>query len=140
MNSLFFDMRLFITVLIFSIVLSSCNKLEDGPFFSIYSKTKRIKRSWKIESVLNLQNNEYHYKDYDGWTLTFEGASKYSKRILYGGKSETENGVWKFEGDVLYMIYYPNNYTIEKQYNLLRLTQKELWIKDDVEEIHYVVY
>lgn len=140
MNSLFFDMRLFITVLLFSIVFSSCTKLEDGPFFSIYSKTKRIKRSWKIEYVLDLKNNEYHYKDYDGWYLTFDIDSKYSKKIVYGGKAETENGVWKFEGDILFMIYYPNNYTIEKQYKLLRLTKKELWIKDDLEEIHYVVY
>ena len=133
-------MRLFIAVVICSIILSSCSKLEDGPFFSIYSKTKRIKRSWKIESVYNIKNNEYHYKDYDGWSLTFEGDSKYTMIIVYDGKSESEKGVWKFEGDVLYMIYYPNEYTIEKQYQLLRLTQKELWIKDDVEEIHYVVY
>ena len=133
-------MRLFIALLICSIVLSSCTKLEDGPFFSIYSKTKRIKRSWKIESVYNIKNNEYHYKDYDGWSLTFEGSSKYTKVVVYDGKSETEKGVWKFEGDILYMIYYPNEYTIEKQYRLLRLTRKELWIKDDVEEIHYILY
>lgn len=133
-------MRLFIALLICSIVLSSCTKLEDGPFFSIYSKTKRIKRSWKIESVYNIKNNEYHYKDYDGWSLTFEGSSKYTKVVVYDGKSETEKGVWKFEGDILYMIYYPNEYTIEKQFRLLRLTRKELWIKDDVEEIHYILY
>lgn len=127
-------------IIVFVIVLTSCSKLEDGPFFSVYSKTKRIKRSWKIESVLDLKTNEYHYKEYDGWILTFEGDSKYTQKIVYGGITKTEKGVWKFEKDVLYMIYYPQKYTIEKQYQLLRLTQKELWVKNDVEEIHYVVY
>jgi len=122
------------------LIVSACNKLEDGPLFSIYSKTKRIKRSWKIESVQDLKTNEYHYKEYDGWILTFEGESKYSKKIVYNGKNVSETGVWKFENDILFMIYYPNEYTIEKQYQLLRLTQKELWVKDDIEEIHYIVY
>lgn len=119
------------------VFLASCTKFDEGPKFSPFSKNFRIKRTWEIEYLYNIKNDEYYYKDFDGWTLTFYDESKYLKKIIYNGKETIEEGVWKFEDDTLFIIYYPDIYTIEKKYKTLRLTQKELWIRNDIEEIHY---
>jgi hypothetical protein len=131
-------MKKIITILLLLSTLFACTKFEEGPKYSLLSKKKRIIRSWKISYLIDLQTNEKYTSGYDGWVFTIEDYSKYRKTYVYNKETFIEDGVWKFQDDTLVLIHYPNEYTIRKEYKILRLTTKELWLRDSLQEIHYV--
>lgn len=40
-------------ILLFLLPMNACRKYQDGPAFTLVSKTERITRDWKLEFVLN---------------------------------------------------------------------------------------
>lgn len=131
-------LRKLVKILLIALLLSSCTKFEEGPKYSVFSKSKRIIRSWEIEYVLDLTINEIYTSDYDGWVFSPERKSLYSKKFIYDGKEYNESGFWKFEDDILFLIHEENEVEYEDKYKVLRLTTKELWMSNDYVEIHYV--
>ncbi|MCF6242132.1 MAG: hypothetical protein L3J74_12400 [Bacteroidales bacterium] len=125
-------------VFLISILLFSCSKFEDGPKISLLSKNKRISRIWKVEYSINLSTNIEHSADFDGWTLEFSKDGTYNQNIIYGETQNLINGNWEFIGDNQIRLNF-NSASGEQIafYTILRLSKKELWLKDEKEEIHY---
>lgn len=87
----------FITVF----VLTSCGKYDDGPFFSIYSKTERLTGYWRFDKVVEggvnktadfenqsiemLKNNTFY------WMQGYKNNNPYEPIIILG--------IWKFKND-----------------------------------------
>jgi len=44
-------LKLSLILLAFALLISSCGKYDDGPFFSIYSKTERVTGYWFFDLV-----------------------------------------------------------------------------------------
>lgn len=125
-------------LLIIVLVLSACSKFEDGPLFSLISVKKRLSREWKVEFSRNLETGIEHSADFEGWLLSFEKNGSYSNSIIYDGVAIKYNGNWELIGqNQLRLDYTATSGRITEFYLILRLTKKELWLKNLSEEIHY---
>ena len=127
---------------IFAIILTSisfsCSKYSEGPKISLITKKNRISKDWKIEYCINLKTGIEHSADYDGWLLSIEKDSNYSNYTIYNNVETTLTGNWEFIGDNQIRFTY-NSLNAEQIdfYIILRLSRKELWLKNEHEEIHY---
>ena len=125
-------------VFLSTILLFSCSKFEEGPKISLLSKNKRISRIWKVEYSINLSDGVEHSADFEGWTFEFSKDGTYNQTIIYGESQTIITGNWEFIGDNQIRLNF--NIAGEEQidfYTILRLSKKELWLKDEKEEIHY---
>lgn len=125
-------------IFLITILSFSCTKFEEGPKISLLSKSKRISRIWKVEYSINLSDGIEHSADYDGWTLEFSKDGSFTQTIIYGENQTIITGKWVFIGANQIRLNF--NLAGEEQvafYTILRLSKKELWLKDDKEEIHY---
>jgi hypothetical protein len=123
--------------------LVSCGKYEDGPDFTLRSKTARIAGSWTLEKYM-----------VDGVDLTSQVTSadlalslKYDKdgsytevRFLSGQVVSTKSGTWKFSLNKENLVVTLTSGTVTA-YKILRLTNSELWLQEtyggDVTETHF---
>lgn len=116
----------------------SCSKYEYGPKISLLSTKSRISREWKTEYSVNLTNGIEHSADYAGWLLSIGKDGTFSNVTIYNLVQTTYNGNWEFIGDN--QIRFNSNIATGEQiefYTILRLSRKELWVKNKYEEIHY---
>jgi hypothetical protein len=131
--------KIFTFVLIAFVSFSfSCSKYEDGPKISLLSKKSRISREWKTEYSINLATGIEHSADFAGWLLSLNKDATFSNVINYNLVQTTYNGSWEFIGDNQIRFNF-NSATGEQIefYTILRLSRKELWVKNEYEEIHY---
>ncbi len=110
---------LFLSIaVIISLAISSCGKYEDGPGFSLLTKTARMTNKWELKSV-------------DGetipagivWELKKDGEATFS----YGGPAP-EIGAWEFSYDKEDLSLTSSGTTTD--FKIKRLTNKELWLAD----------
>ena len=116
----------------------SCSKYEDGPKISLLSKKNRISRDWKTGYAINLATGIEHSADFASWLLSINKDDTFSNQIFYNLEQTNYNGNWKFIGDN--QIRFDFNTATGEQiefYTILRLSRKELWVKNEFEEIHY---
>lgn len=119
-------------------ISSSCSKYESGPKISFLPKKTRISREWKTEYSINLKSGIEHSADYSAWLLTFEKGGVFTKYSVYNLLETTTTGNWEFVGKNQIRYDYTTNSGEQIEfYTILRLSRKELWIKNDLEEIHY---
>ncbi|MDG2370036.1 MAG: glycoside hydrolase family 43 C-terminal domain-containing protein [Flavobacteriales bacterium] len=106
----------------------SCKKYDDGPAFSLRSKTSRLTGEWevvRIGSAVYPQN---------GYSLEFEfdknGDFTYGTSYSYNGQnySYAYGGEWEFSSDKEDIEITINNSVLTFEIN--RLTNKELWMED----------
>ena len=111
---------LFLSIaVIISLAITSCGKYEDGPGFSLLSKTARMTNKWELKSV-------------DGQTITggevvWDLKKGGEATISYGGFG-TETGTWEFSDDKedLFLEFDGDASTLK----IRRLTNKELWVEE----------
>ena len=109
---------LFLSIaVIISLAITSCGKYEDGPGFSLLTKTARMTNKWELKSV-------------DGQTITggevVWDLKKGGEATTYGGFG-TETGTWEFSDDKedLFLEFDGDAST----WKIRRLTNKELWVE-----------
>lgn len=111
-----------------TVTVSSCKKYEDGPSFSLLSKKSRLEGPWKLESAT--QNGT----DITALFVLALGAN-YVLEIEKDGNYRTEGtnpvkGSWSLgedKDDIRFMSSAAGS--TEESYRILRLTSKELWLK-----------
>jgi len=126
----------------FCYLLSGCTKFEDGPAISILPKKQKICKTWKIESITFIKEDLVYTKGFDNWIITFIKDSKFVRSIVYNGSEvrdgENEGDRWDFSGDTgLALSYTKQGTLIIEQFTIIRLSNKQLWLRNDAEEIHY---
>jgi len=113
---------LFLSIaVIISLAISSCGKYEDGPGFSLLSKTARMTNKWELKSVdgeveaglvvLDLKKDGSMSINEDGYII---------------------DGSWEFSSDKedLRLSIFGD----EVDLKIRRLTNKELWLENELED------
>ena len=99
------------------LLLVSCGKYEDGPGFSLLSKTARMTNKWELKSVDGQTNTGGEVV----WDLKKGGDASFS----FGGATET--GSWEFSSDKEDLILEADGDA--STWKIRRLTNKELWLE-----------
>ena len=107
-----------------ALTTTSCGKYEDGPKFSLLTKTKRLCRDWDAKTII-----------YSGGTTIEDSNDEIITFDKGGDVTYTDNGVgftgtWKFDSSKEKIHAIISALGIDDDYTILRLTNKELWLKD----------
>ena len=122
-------------------VLGSCGKYEEGPSFSLRTKTARITGTWKLEKTV-LANGTTIMAEADDdvtWTIDKDGAL--TIRTTDSGTSFTTEGTWEFAQDKEYfrVSFTFLGQTIVEEDKIIRLTNSEFWFEDeDGDQTHLI--
>jgi hypothetical protein len=119
---------IFVAFLVF-IASVSCTKYEDGPIITFRSKTARLLGTWKYESRIDVAQNLVVTENLPQTLYT------YSKDGIYS-ESTNNNGTWRFSGAVDLVV--KDSTQVEVIWEIIRLSNKELWLRKDKIEHHYI--
>ena len=119
--------------------LTSCKKYDEGPTFSLSSKTARVTNTWKAEKVM--VNGKDETADYPEFRITFSKGGEYSLIKGKGIFDISTNGNWSFinDNDEIQTISDPI-FGLSKlnTYRIIRLTQNEMWVIKGDTEFHLI--
>lgn len=109
--------------------VSSCKKYEDGPLFSLRTKTVRLTGEWE---VVEIENNDP--LDDGKLILEFEKDGDFSSHRIYSDYNYSSycysyEGDWEWEsGKEVIEIEIDGD---KEKFEILRLTNDELWFEDE---------
>jgi hypothetical protein len=111
-----------------ALTVSSCGKYEDGPNFSLLTKKSRVAGDWELKSIGG--------ESYGNVSMDFskDGSLITTFTYSYGGQSYTEtySGSWEFASDKENISLNIDGDITELE--IKRLTNKEMWLDQDVTE------
>ena len=116
-------------VVVIMLSFSSCKKYDDGPMFSLKTKTARLtKGEWEVVEVANhdIVDGKMEMEfDKDGdftttYTYSYDGESQTTS---YKGEWEWESGKESIE------VRYEGGE--KEEFEILRLTNDEFWFEDE---------
>jgi hypothetical protein len=123
---------LMLLALVISIGSSSCSKYEDGPAFSLRSKTERISNTWRVEKAM--ENSSDVTSDFDQYQLQMLSDGDATLAALYTLGDLTfefqTNGTWSFENNSEDVRLDFENDAADRTYQILRLKEDELWLRE----------
>lgn len=101
---------------------SSCKKYEDGPMFSLRTKTARLTGEWEVVKIDG--------QSPDGKLIfEFERGGDFKSTYDYGSYDYSMDGDWEWvSGKESIEITLDGD---TEEFDILRLTNKELWFEDD---------
>lgn len=112
-----------------TMLFSSCGKYEEGPAFSLATKTARLSGEWLLKEVT--VNNVAQDMSTEGQiSMTLKKDQTGSMSITFFGATLSEPIEWKFSDDKLNLMIKEvddNEWNISE---IIRLTSKELWLRD----------
>jgi hypothetical protein len=125
--------------------LWSCGKYEEGPMFSLRSKTGRIAGTWVYDKILqndvDVTSQSTANSTYE-MTIERDGTYKtvYSYSVLGQSFNGEDTGTWEF-GDNETISYTSDNGGGANSTTIIRLTSSEFWTREtdtsgDVTEVH----
>jgi hypothetical protein len=108
-------------------MVASCGKYEEGPGFSLRTKKARLAGEWDYVEYVDADGTVTADNDDDYVTFDKDGTYKYTSG------STSINGTWEFVNDKekIRVTFTSGNTSISDDATILRLTNKELWMKDD---------
>jgi hypothetical protein len=118
---------------LFSLVLLTSCKYEEGPVLSLQSRDKRVAGVWEVDYATDDAGAE-NTDSYDSWEFTFEedGTAELSYRV--GGVDVNFEGDWNLidqDENFQLLVGDPLNlFTSDREYVIERLTRKEFWLRD----------
>lgn len=135
---------LFSMFILSTLLLTSCKKYEDGPRISLRSKTKRVVNIWRIKSEYKNEVSETLSAQDLEYRLSFNKEGLVT--ISWTNAPFSGSGTWNFSDNkniLRVIISVPTSSPDTVNYTILKLKEKELWLKEtesngDVYEYHYV--
>lgn len=141
--------RPWLALLLFgSLLVTGCKKYEDGPRFSLRSRSGRLSNDWTIDSYVQ------HFDDGRTVDMTADIANSrfdidksgdyeffivWKVPIKFGIPTRGE-GEWKFSDDQESMTVFLENWPEPIDYKILRLKKDDVWLElqqsDRRTEIH----
>jgi hypothetical protein len=128
------------------VFLASCGKYEDGPGFSLRSKTSRLVGSWTVTEAFQGSTNITTSLTNGGTVdLIFDkdGAYTYSYDFVILGfpTNGSISGTWAFSSDKSSLEVTDGSGQMDSS-KILRLTNNELWLEQSdsnggTYEVHY---
>lgn len=127
--------RLSFLLITTSLLFTACGKYEDGPTFSLKSKTARLVNDWVIDEKY-VNGTEDTLTDYDK-AVTFSVQKDGKLDFIYslGVISLTGTGTWAFSDtkESVTFSYVVSTTTYDMELVILRLTSDEFWGEETVE-------
>lgn len=121
-------------VTIFALVLlTSCKKYEEGPGFSLRSKKERVANLWTIVYAYDYKDSINITADYADETWDFTKGGDFVEK---DNGSIDKTGTWEFVSDKEKVVVKFQLDTLT--YDILKLKENELWLKDAEEELHLI--
>lgn len=117
---------------------SSCGKYEEGPGISLRSKTARLVNEWEVSDV-EADDDTGDYLDDLDITFEFEKGGDFSMTMqgefsYYGYTFQIDDesdGEWEWEDGKESVIVDIEDADEETEFEILRLTNKELKFEDE---------
>lgn len=106
-------------------VFSSCSKYEEGPSFSLATKTSRLTGTWELVAVDDEAINSSNYSF--EMVINKDGTCEEITTIL--SVSNTVKAEWEWHDGKEEIRFIYDNYINEVE--ILRLTNDELWFEND---------
>ena|SRR6218665_353353 len=106
--------------------LSSCGKYEEGPGMSLLTKKMRITGEWDLKETVEPDGDVDADNSSDYVTFDKDGTWTYTSG------SVSQKGEWAFSsGKEKLKVSYPfGGVTVNSESTIIRLTNKEMWLKD----------
>jgi hypothetical protein len=115
------------SLLLAVVVLSACNKYEDGPKFSLMTKKARLTGEWVVEeyTVDGVDHTADFNSTMGAYVLEIEKDGKYRTEGNY-----PDSGTWELgeDKDDIFLDSDAEGVDTES-YRITRLKNKELWVK-----------
>jgi hypothetical protein len=111
----------FIPIAVIALIFAGCQKYEDGPAFSIRTRTERVANTWQID---NYTINETDWTSLvGGYTETFskDGNYSYTWGILNG------TGTWKFANSQSDIQLTGSSNQEDRTLTILKLEEEQFW-------------
>ncbi|MCH8331612.1 MAG: hypothetical protein IH946_09590 [Bacteroidetes bacterium] len=121
------QLTLLLVVFMSLLVFQGCKKYEEGPLISLQSKSKRLIGNW-VSVIVFIDNTEWPGAGNGSIFYNFKDDGNYHRVFEFGR--------WEFDKskeDLLMYPYHGEPYEM----NILRLTRKELWLKNVVDGKEY---
>ena len=126
------NITIIIISFVFIITSASCTKYEDGPILTFRSKKTRISGTWKYESIIYVDLNSVVTENLPAIEFTCNKDGSYSD-------NEDSVGTWKFSGEVDLIINKSKNDSItETKREIIKLAKKQLWLRVNKVEHHFI--
>ncbi len=109
--------------------LTSCQKYEEGPAFTLKSKTARLTQEWQVISF----NGEVAEVDDDVYILEFSNDGDFEETILYAdGTDNIRIGTWEWQDSKeTVRVFIDGNIS---DLAVTKLTSDEFWFNYDGDE------
>ena len=136
------------------LILFSCNKYEDGPAFSLLSAKNRLDGEWEVTKINNsfseLYSNLIWQFEEDGdftfdasWIISLPFTTPFDVQENLVGDWEFDNNKEEIEISLdttsilveVGWLQLPSPYIPHGEFNILRLTNQELWLEIDTNRI-----
>lgn len=120
------NIKLLFSVLSLVFIFTACNKYEEGPKFSLLTKKARISGTWKLEKTIDADGTVEYHNDTERMTIEKDGTVKFTEDGF------SINGSWEFISDkeAISFIISVFGESVVENFTILRLKNKELWLKD----------
>lgn len=126
------NFTIILTIFIFILASVSCTKYEDGPIITFRSKNTRLSGTWKYESIIYVDQGITVVDNLPTIVFTCDKNKTYSD-------NEDSIGTWKFSGEVDLIISKTKNaVTSETKWEIIKLANKQLWLRKDNVEHHFI--
>lgn len=116
----------YLPIIAIVIILFSCRKYEDGPGVSLRKPEKRISQVWELKSIIHPDDSEeLAPSSYPIHNYTNSG------KITYTFQDSTVTGDWYFFHNKTGVTHFFDfvDYTLDYDFDIQRLTSKEMWLK-----------
>ena len=106
----------------------SCKKYDDGPSFTLRSKKGRLTGEWELVKLDGQSITGYDIE----WE--FEKDGDFSQSYSYSSSSYSYSGEWEFSSDKEEIEIQMNGSSSSTDFEIKRLTNKELTVEYDGDE------
>ncbi len=105
--------------------ITSCSKYDDGPAFSLRSKTARLTGEWEVKEI----NGQSPSSDGEELIFEFEKDGDFQFTYAYDNYSYSYKGDWEWEDNKETIEIDVQDVKID--FEVKRLTNTELWMEDE---------
>lgn len=114
------------------LAFAACKKYEQGPGFSLKSKTERASNKWNISAVYEAgADKTTDYKNiFYNWLQEIKNDGSY--HLTYKALNllpVDEKGKWSFKNDFAEIFFDKDNSSEDGSWTILKLMEKEVWVK-----------
>ncbi|HEX4887812.1 MAG TPA: lipocalin family protein [Luteibaculaceae bacterium] len=110
-------------LVLFTLFVAGCSKYEEGPAFSLRSKTARLANEWKVEAFLINGVDQTASISGENYLETFDKDGNYSFKSASGDGT----GKWEFQEDKEQIKVSGVDSQSSETYFILKLKEKEFW-------------